>query len=213
MLWRLQLWADVPGIDYDSHFEVPVFRTSASDQPLSADEERITEDPLAESGYQQLADSRIVVTSNRRGTEVLFPAARNPGAATSLSLFLLLWIGCIALQIHFQAPLVFPVITGMFGVLIFIGVLDLWLGVSRVTVDGGRLTVATGYLFPAREQTLVAAEIRDVTAAIGMQVGSAAYYDVAVVRKNGRKLKVGHSVRNKHEAEWLAGTIKDALSS
>ena len=212
VLWRLRLLATVPGVDYESQFEVPVFRTSASDQPLSVEEEQITKDPLAGAGYQQPADSRIVVTSNRRGTEVLFPAARNPGAATSLSFFLLLWLGFIGLQMHFRAPLVFPIVTGIFGLLILIGVLDLWLQVSRVTADAGTLTWATGYLSPGRERTLHGSEIADVIASIGMQAGTTVYYDVAVVRKNGKKIKLGHSVRDKREAEWLAGTIKGAMS-
>jgi hypothetical protein len=211
VVWRLRLSATVPGVDYEAQFEVPVFRTSASDQPLSADEERITRDPLAGIGYEQPADSRIVVTSNRRGTEVLFPAARNPGAAASLTFFLLPWLGCIALQMYFRAPLVFPIITGLVGLLILIGVLDLWLEVSRVTVDAGTLTWAKGYLFPGRERTLHASEIADVLTTTGMQAGTTVYYDVAVVRKNGKKIKVGHSVRDKREAEWLAGTIKKAL--
>ena len=211
VLWRLLLSASVPGVDYESQFEVPVFRTSASNQPLSPEEERITQDPLAGAGYQQPAASRIVVTSNRRGTEVLFPAARNPGAATSLSFFLLLWLGCIALQLHFRAPLVFPIITGLFGLLILIGVLDLWLQVSRVAVDAGTVTRATGYLSSGRERVLSASEIADVTASIGMQAGTTVYYDVVVVRKNGKKIRVGRSVRDKREAEWLAGTIRKAL--
>ena len=213
VLWRLQLSAVVPGVDYESQFEVPVFRTPASDQPLSAEEERITRDPLAGAEYQQPADSRIVVTSNRRGTEVLFPAARNPGAATSLSFFLLLWLGCIALQIHLRAPLVFPIVTGIFGLLILISVLDLWLEVSRVTADAGTLTWATGYLSPGRERMLHGSEIADVIVSIGMQAGTTVYYDVAVVRKNSKKIKVGRSVRDKREAEWLAATIKKAISS
>lgn len=212
VLWRLRLSAEVPGVDYESQFEVPVFRTSASDQPISPEEERITQDPLAGTGYQQPANSRIVVTSNRRGTEVLFPAARNPGAATSLTFFLLLWLGCIALQMYFHAPLVFPIVTGLIGLLILIGVLDLWLQVSRVTVDAGTLTWATGYLFPGQERTLHASEIADVIAAIGMQAGTTVYYDVAVVKKNGKKIKVGWSVRDKREADWLAGRIKEAIS-
>jgi hypothetical protein len=213
VLWRLQLSASVPGVDYESQFEVPVFRTAASDQPLSADEERLTQDPMAGAGSQQPADSRIVVTSNRRGTEVLFPAARNPGAATSLTVVLMIWLGSIALQIHFGAPMVFPIITGLFGLLILIGVLDLWLLVSRVTVDAGTLTWATGYLVPGRERTLNASEISDVTAAVGMQAGLTVYYDVVVVRKNGKKTKVAHSVRDKREAEWVAAKIRGALSS
>ncbi len=211
VLWRLQLSAEVPGVDYAAQFEVPVFRTSASGQPMSADEERITQDPLAGATYQQPADSRIVVTSNRRGTEVSFPVARNPGAATSVTFFLLIWLICIGVQLYFRAPLVFPIVTGLIGILILISVLDLWLGVSRVTVDAGTLTWASGYLFPGRERSLPAAEIADVVALIGMQAGTTLYYDVAVVRKSGKKVKVGRSVRDRREAEWLAGVLKKAL--
>jgi len=211
VLWRLQLVASMPGVDYRSQFEVPVFRTAGTNQPLSMDEERLARSPLAGSEYEQPADSRIVVTSNRRGTEIVFPAARNPGAATSLTLFLVLWLGCIALQMYFRAPIVFPIITGLFGLLMLIGVLDLWLEVSRVTVDAGTLTWATGYLFPGREHALGAWEIADVTASIGMQAGATVYYDVTVVRNNGKKTKVGRSVRDKREAQWLAGTLKKAV--
>ncbi|HEX7335819.1 MAG TPA: hypothetical protein VF252_01325 [Gemmatimonadales bacterium] len=211
VLWRLRLSATVPGIDYESQFEVPVFRTAASDRPLTAEEEAITHDPLAAAGYQQPADSRIVVTSNRRGTEILFPAARNPGVAAGVSLFLVLWLGCIALQMYFRAPLVFPIVTGLFGLLILISVLDLWLEVARVNVDAGTLTWARGYLSPGRERSLPASEIADVIASIGMQAGTTVHYDVAVVRRNGKKVKVGRSVRDKREAEWLARLIRSAL--
>ena len=211
VLWQLRLSAEVPGVDYEARFDVPVFRTPASDQPLSEQEEVITRDPLAAVEYQQPADSRIVVTSNRRGTEILFPAARNPGVAISMTFFLLLWLGSIALQVYFGAPMVFPIVFGIFGLLILIGVLDLWLGVSRVTADAGTLTWATGYLAPARERTLQASEIGDVIATMGMQAGTTVYYDVTVVRKNGKKAKLARSVRDKREAEWLAGTIKQAL--
>jgi len=157
------------------------------------------------------ADSRIVVTSNRRGTEILFPAARNPGVATSLTFFLLLWLGSIALQVYFHAPLVFPIVTGIFGLLILIGVLDLWLEVTRVTVDAGTLNWAKGYLSPGRDHGLTASEIAEVNAQIGMQAGTTVYYDVVVTRKGGKKIRVGRSLRDKREAQWLAATIQKAL--
>ena len=131
--------------------------------------------------------------------------------ATSITFFLLIWVLSIGLQLYFRAPLVFPIVTGLIGILILISVLDLWLGVSRVTVDAGTLTWASGYLYPGHERSLPASEIADVVALIGMQAGTTLYYDVAVVRKSGKKVKVGRSVRNKREAEWLAGMIKKAI--
>ena len=210
VVWRLQVSAEVPGVNYESRFDVPVFRTSASEQPLSPEETRLarTADP---AGYQQPADSRILVTATRRGTEILFPAARNLGAAVSLTLFLVLWLGALGLQLYFGAPLIFPIVTALFAVLFLIAVLDLWLQVSRVTAHAGAVSWATGYIVPGRERTISVSDIADVTTAIGMQAGSRGYYDVVLVRKVGKKAKVGHSVRDKREAEWLAATIKKEL--
>jgi hypothetical protein len=211
IVWRLNLSASVPGIDYDSAFEVPVFRTEASDSPLSEEEERRTRNQLPITEYKQPLDSRITVSRNRRGTEIVFPAARNPGAAIGGTLFTLLWLGIVWCLIYFQAPTLFPIVFGLFGLLLVFGLLQLWLEVSQVTVDAGTLTVATGYLSPGRERRLTVGEIADVSTAIGMQAGSRPYYDVVIGRKNGKKVIAGRAVREKREAEWLAMTIKSAL--
>jgi hypothetical protein len=202
VLWRLEVSASVPGVDYESTFEVPVFRTPASEQPSSTESERV---------YDQPPDSRIVVTTNRRGTEIMFPGARNPGAATGLTVFAFVWWGTLGVQLYLRAPIIFPIVTALFGLLLMIGVLDLWLKVSRVTAAAGIVTVATGYLEPGRERKLTAAEVADVVAAIGMQSGKTVYYDVVIRRKDGKKTTAGSSVRDKREAEWLAATIKKSL--
>jgi hypothetical protein len=152
-----------------------------------------------------------VVTTNRRGTEILFPAARNPGAAAGLTLFTVIWAGAIALQLHLAVPLVFPIIFGLFAILLVAGMLDLWLGVSRVSVDAGTVTVATGYIHPGKERTVNGSEISDVVAVIGMKSGATPYYDITILRKHGKKIRAGRAVRDKSEAEWLAATIKSAL--
>jgi hypothetical protein len=75
----------------------------------------------------------------------------------------------------------------------------------------GMLRLAKGIGSPGRERTLPSADVADVVAAIGMQAGAIPYYDVVVRQKDGKKLTAGSSVRDKHEAEWLAVTIKQAL--
>ena len=211
VLWRLEVSASVPGVDYESTFEVPVFRTPASEQPSAPETERLVSDAFPLAAYHQPADSRIAVTTNRSGTEIVFPAARNPGAATGLTGFTLIWWGALGIQLYLHAPIIFPIVTALFGLLLMVGVLDLWLKVSRVTVGAGTVTVATGYLEPGRERSLTAAEVADVVPAIGMQAGKTVYYDVVIRRKDGKKTTAGGSVRDKHEAEWLAVTIKKSL--
>jgi hypothetical protein len=211
VVWRLQVDADVPGVDYSSAFEVPVFRTAESDQPRTAREEAATRDPQAPAEYRQPATSRIQVTSNRRGTEILYPAARNPGVAVGLTVFLLIWCAAIWACIHFRAPIIFPIVFGLFGILLLVVTLDAWLTVTRVTVEPAGVTIASGYLATGAGKTIAAGEIADVAPAITMQGGGTAYHSVMIVRKNGKKASAGSGIRHKREAEWLANTLKKAL--
>jgi hypothetical protein len=74
-----------------------------------------------------------------------------------------------------------------------------------------RVSIASDYLAPGRERTISAADIADVTIKIGMQAGSTPYYEVVIVRKDGKRVVAGRSLRDKREAEWLVGTLKAAM--
>jgi uncharacterized membrane protein HdeD (DUF308 family) len=208
VVWRLSLSAEVPGVDYAATFEVPVFRT-AEGEDLPPSEPAAVPAPVAP--FVQPATSRVRVTRNRRGTKIVFPAARNPGASASLTVFLVIWLGAVWAMVHFGAPLFFHLIFGAFGQLLIWGTVGSWLGVSRVTVGGGAVTVASGVLAPTRERRLAAAEIAEVTTRIGMQAGSTPYYDLVLVRTDGKRVNAGRGLRDKREAEWLAATMREAL--
>jgi len=113
--------------------------------------------------------------------------------------------------VHFRAPIIFPIVFGAFELLLLWFVLELWLRVSRVVAGDGSLAIASGFLFPGKDRSWAAAEIDDVTTRITMQAGGRPYYDIIAVTRSGKKVTAGHSVRDKHEAEWLAATIKHAL--
>jgi hypothetical protein len=53
--------------------------------------------------------------------------------------------------------------------------------------------------------------VGDVEVKIGLQSGSTVYYDLAVLQKSGRRVNAGSGIRDKREAEWLAGLIKNAV--
>jgi hypothetical protein len=210
-IWRLSISAGVSGIDYQASFELPVFRTAASELPAPAEDLRLARKVLDLSEYRQPRESRISVSRTQRGTEIVFPAARNPGTAFTLTVFTVFWTAAMAFMLYLKAPMVFPIVFGLFELLLLIGTLQLWLGVSRVTADRAALLIAHGYIYPGREQKIVSGEINTVTTRIGMQAGSQPYYDVIAVRKSGKQIAAGRWIRNKREAEWLAATMRTAL--
>jgi hypothetical protein len=212
ILWRLSVAANVPGVDYASVFEIPVFRTDASsDAPTQRDVELSQEEDRAVADYRQPADSRIRVITSGRGVEVTFPPARNLAVAAGTMFFMLIWGTVCWGLFHYHAPLIFPIVFGLFQLLLVWITLQLWLGLSRVTATAGTLLVDSGLGWTGKEQSLPAGTIADVTTAIGMQAGGTPYYDVVIRQKDGKKVIAGRAVRDKLEAEWLALTIKRAL--
>ena len=212
VLWRLEVSAEVPGVDYASAFEVPVFRTAESDRPRT-DVETAAAQAIADQAahFEPGPECRIQVTRNRRGTEIVFPAARNRGAALDLTLFLALWLGAVAAMVLLGAPVIFPLVFGLFAALLIRAVLDLWLGVARVTAGAGAVLVASGLLTPGRERRVPSPEVAEVVTRIGMQAGGTPYYDVVLVRRDGKKLVAGRGIRDKREAEWVAGLIREGV--
>lgn len=208
--WRLAVTAKLEGIDYASAFEVPVFRTAASGEPPTPAERAVAARTASVEGYRQPPNSRIEVRETRRGTEIWFPAGRNPGMAAGLTAFTALWTGIVAALVLLEAPLVFPVVFGGFGLLLLAGVVDQWLAVTRVTAGDGAITVATGLLAPGRERTLRAAEIREIAPRITMQAGSTPYYELSLVTADGKRVAAGRGIHDKREAEWLAATLRRA---
>jgi hypothetical protein len=212
VLWRLQVTGDVPGIDYAAKFEVPVFRTAETDAPSTDADRAAAAAAMVPTDYRQPAGSRIEVSTTRRGTEIYFPPARNPGFAIGITVFTAIWLGAIALMPVLHAPMLFPIIFGVVALLLVYVLLEAWLGVTRVTAGDGQVTIATGWLVPRRERTIRAAEIKGVTTRIASQQGDTGFYDITIETTAGARVAAGRSVRDKREAEWLAATIAKAVA-
>src|SRR5690349_562852 len=212
VLWRLQVTGEVPGIDYAATFEVPVFRTSASDTPLTDADRAAAALSVVPADYHQPAGSRIQVSTTRRGTEIYFPPARNIGFGIGITVFTAIWLGAIALMLALHAPVLFPIVFGLVALLLIYFLLDAWLGVTRVVAGDGQVTIATGWLTPLRERTVRAGDIQGVTTRIASQQGDTAFYDITIETTAGTRIAAGRSVRDKREAEWLAATIAKAVA-
>ena len=201
--WRLELSAQVPGVDYCSTFEVPVFRTAASATPVPTPPESPAPPPV------RPALSAISVTPTPQGVAIHFPAARNPGAAGSLTLFFLAWSGIVGGLVAGSAPLLFIGVFALSDAALLYGVIAVWHSVTHVEASPDGVRVRSGLLGGRR--AVVRADLIDVRVSIGMQAGQVPYYDIGLVDTSGRRTPAGSMIRNKHEAEWLADEIRRAV--
>ena len=214
-IWRLEVSADIPGVDYSAHFEVPVFSAmgaagmAVADIAVAAAVELPSTPSPAE--YRQPRDSAIRVSKSQRGVEIYYPAARNPGAALGLTAFLAIWCGAVAIMVSLDAPLGFPIVFGAVALLLLWGVLRLWLGTTHVTLGGDEAAVRSGLIGSGRVKRVSRQDVARVEVRIGMQAGTRSFYDVRIVGKDRRKLAAGSGISSKREAEWLAQLMEREL--
>jgi len=214
ILWRLESMANVPGVDYLSSFEVPVFRVAQTAEQLAHAESARREKARSLGAYQRPAGSPIVVRSALHGgTEFLYPPGRNPGAALVLTLFTLLWTGSIVFMVWKKAPWFFPVVFGLFDLLLIYGMLHTWFGSTRVLVRTGRVEVTNRLFGIGSPKTMAATDIVEISTRVGMTAGNRTYHDIQIHCRNGKKLVAGGAIRDKLEAEWLASEMKKQLSN
>ncbi len=213
IVWRLEADADIPGIDFKTQFEIPVFKTTESSPEASEDEAGFGFAPKSEQAFDPLEATVIVRPSPFGGTEYYFGAARNFGAAVGMTVFLIVWLGAIWLQLYLGAPMLFPIVCGLIGVLIFVATIDLWVSVTLVRIEEGTVAIRRTVLGLGRRREIPCSEITAVKAEIGMQQGQTAtqsakaYYDIKLHRKVGRPKPAGRGISNKREAEWLAADM------
>ena len=207
ILWLLEADAEVPGVNYRDFFELPVFRTK--DTPQAEENGR-----FASSEGACSAPARPTVKvgpAAEGGTEFYFPAARNPGFAISMSAFTLLWSGFLWVMVAYGAPVFFPIIFGLFDLLMVYISLTLWLGTSRVVIGSSQLRVRGGMLGLGPVQDIPFSQISTIQSTITAQQGGSSgtpYYDIQLITAAGRKVTLGSTLRNKQEADWLMTEMK-----
>ncbi|NHZ73762.1 MAG: DUF3592 domain-containing protein, partial [Nitrospirae bacterium] len=149
-LWRLEVTAETAGIDYSAQFELPVFRTADSRPEVAAEESPWpAEEPqnvLVDLGRERIGKDWL----SEGGFALSFAPARHKGAAWGLTLFTLLWTGFTALLIHLEAGLFFPIIWGLFNLL---------LKPELITVDGVMQLPTTAFLDNASTQRVAFARL------------------------------------------------------
>jgi hypothetical protein len=208
-VWILEALADVPGVDYHDIFEVPVFRTLQS--PSKPETEPFGGPVASAHPVAQPAFLTVQVRQDASGTEFYFPAGRNKKFAASATMFLLFFGSITLFLFHSRTIILFPLVFGFFTLILGFISTRLWLGTARVAFGGSTLTVQSGLLGGGKAQQFPFAEISSISDKIRAQQGSSTgipYYDIELALRDGEKITIGQTLRDKRETEWLVQEMR-----
>ena len=209
IIWRLGAGANLAGVDYQTQFDVPVFKTADSSPEEPTDDAYGFKSASVET-FDPKQTTIEIRPSALGGTEYYFAAARNKGAAAAITLFFLLFTGITAALFYFGVFLLFPIVFGFFCLLMFVFVIDMWFTSMRVVIEDGKVRVVSSTLGYRRTTEVPYADVKDIKLKIGMRQqrtmtqDAKAYYDIEIERQFGRNITAGRHLRDKREAEWIA---------
>jgi hypothetical protein len=181
VFWRLDAKAKMSGPSFHAAFDVPVFKvagaiTETADEP---DPTAAMQAPIEEIRREE--NSRIKISDGPDGREFYFPAARNIGTALFMTLFMLVFNGFAAAMFHFHAPILFPIVFGLIGILLIFGTFSVWFKSSRVTIDSTTVRATTRWLVFSRTRQFSANDVARFATKTGMQSGSQVFTDIKLI--------------------------------
>ncbi len=210
-IWKLIVYADVPGVDYRAEFHVPVFKTEDSDPDSTA-----VEDPTAayqpdQGEFKWPEDSSITLQDSGSSIEVYVPPARNKGCLASMLVFLLIWNTIIWFMIQGKAPFVLPIIFGFIDLILLLFFFSALLYSIRFHAGPAGLRIERRFLIPVGTTVLTPDKLDRIVTDITMHFGDKRYYGVAAIPKDAFKARLASDIPNKRQAEWLARRVADCL--
>ena len=214
VLWRLEVSADVPGVDYHATFEVPVFRTDQSSADYSpetslTDKYEVQEDPdvvIRRAGFR-------VHKTDVFGVRYVFPMLQIGVASIGFAVFTLIWTAAIVMMIKLGAGYVLPTVFLLFDILFILALADSWLWRSQLDVEQGRVTHRAGLFGWGKRKTIPATDVSRFATESRMQSSSQRYYNLKLVTRSGASLTIAKHIPGKRLAETAGKHILHAIQS
>lgn len=223
ILWRLDAHAATPGVDYAESFELPVFTpdhvrfTVPSSDAFEEMESRLAAGDPDAPPVRPVSPTIVIRPADPAGTE--FISSPNSGRASvwPITLFLLIFWGATIFMWRADAPFLFPVVFGIFGMLLLYGAVDLAFGTTRTLVAADGVTVRTQALGMGKTRHIPLGDVRLVGVKVGMSQGTTAtqsakaWHQVEIRRADGGGVTAARHIPTRGEAEWVAAELRRAI--
>jgi len=151
------------------------------------------------------------------GTEFYFPPARNRSLAVWTTVFALIVCGVTYILADGGAPLIFPIVFGLFALVFVCFAAQYWMGTTRLII-GAKVRLLAGLLGGRKTREIALTDVDGFDEKIQSQTLNGTivpYYDIVLRLRDGQTLTVGKMLSSKRETEWLVSemrrlTVKDA---
>jgi hypothetical protein len=150
----------------------------------------------------------IVRQSAGGGKEYLITAARNLSTGIGSGVMAAGLLGIVAALVMAGAPAIFPMIVGIFSLILLFGLLQMSFGETAFVVEEGSLAIRHSLFGIMSGKRIPCSDIERATVREGGRAGSARFHAIVVVRRGGREIRSMGLVRSRQHAEWLASEIE-----
>jgi hypothetical protein len=215
ILWKLASRSKLPGLDFNSTFIAPVFKTTGSDAKLTTASLEAHDESLM-SGSKPSESKIVTGTTPRGGFLFYFAPARNMRMAMMLTIFGMIFLagglffGYAAGQIYWFLGLMPGVVSGGVGSLLLAFSLWLWFGSTTIEVLDRALHIRSSFFGIARSRMVPASNIQDFGMETSMQAGDQVWYDLKLKLSSGRSVTACSGLEKK-DAEWMITELKKDL--
>ncbi len=215
--WQLRAKADVPGVDFDDNYELPVFRTSASAaaavQPpaFSTSASGAAAQTQAEAPAPAPASTHVVYSDDGQGPSFYFPPLRNHGQALGVVLFATVWSAVVYfLWTHQDVPWIFRIVFSLFEVIVGYMLLNVVFGSALIRVRQGMLQVRSAILGFGSLQQIPFSDVASISLLGQGQVNTSGevLYGISIRKGDGRELKIAANSLTQVEARWIVSTLE-----
>ena len=218
IMWEVEVDGEVPGLDFQSAFEIPVFppdeAPNGSDQngeeapareSTAADEAEPASNPYA--GYElgteltePVSPGITMQRSPRGGLQLHFAAGRNKGSALLLTgLAVVMGAGSVLV---FTQSILGALLCGVFAGITGYGAWTQWTATSTLTIEQGTVTLVRGAFGRGTPTSFPCTDLADVTIEANGHAGNITYYDLVLHRLEPAAQQ--HAASNAGAAEQVA---------
>lgn len=215
--WRLGLKADLPGVDLDREFTIPV-ETGIRESNAHIQQAQVVSSPED----MEIPEKFLQIQDTLEGVELYYPPLKS-GLYSVFKLLLgmafvgfISWIGFSAAKTTEEISLFIYFFVAVFGLIIALGIgfsLYQLLHTLKITIGGGRVVSVSQMLFPIKTKQIVIYEIKKVEKSKSFQANSAgstpaAYYKIEAIGINGEKVCVARGVKGEQLADAIIAKIE-----